>query len=224
MTSGGGVKGRGINGRGPRSGRAPVYAAKALDADVATTLPAAGVGWFLTRPGCPTASAGFGAEPQGLGSAISRRPAGRRRPRSNGGSAWTAVIRSAPLPSCPTYGVKFRLEAAPLPRTVSGVNQNGYSGPITSVLLTSPIPAGSTRPGREFAINAQEGCPERRERTIIRVWRSHSLCLTTGERSQRSGRDRWALERVASGRRKPESCQNPRLVRPADQRSTPMAD
>lgn len=157
-------------------------------------------------------------------SAISRRPAGRRKPRSNGGSAWTAVIRSAPLPSCPTYGVKFRLEAAPLPRTVSGVNQNGYSGPITSVLLTSPIPAGSTRPGREFAINAQEGCPERRERTLIRVWRSHSLCLTTGERSQRSGPDRWALERVASGRREPEPCQNPRLVRPADQRSTPMAD
>ena len=67
MTSEGGVKGRGINGRGPRSGRVPVYAAKALDADVATMLPAAGVGWFLTRPGCLTASAGFGAEPQGLG-------------------------------------------------------------------------------------------------------------------------------------------------------------
>ena len=62
----GGVKGRGINGRGPRSGSVPVYAAKALDADVATTLLAAGVGWFLTHPGCPTASAGFGAEFQGL--------------------------------------------------------------------------------------------------------------------------------------------------------------
>lgn len=33
------------------------------------TLPAAGVGWFLTRPGCPTASAGFGAAPQGPGTA-----------------------------------------------------------------------------------------------------------------------------------------------------------
>jgi hypothetical protein len=71
MTSEGGVKGRGINGRDPRGGRAPVYAAKALDADLATTLPAAGVGWSLTRPGCPTASAGFGAEPQGLVSATS---------------------------------------------------------------------------------------------------------------------------------------------------------
>ncbi len=71
----GGVKGRGINGRGPRSGSVPVYAAKALDADVATTLPAAGVGWFLNHPGCLTASAGFGAAPQGLGAAISRRSA-----------------------------------------------------------------------------------------------------------------------------------------------------
>lgn len=71
MTSEGGVKGRGINGRGPRSGRVPVYAAKALDADVATMLPAAGVGWFLTRPGCPTASAGFGAALQGPGTARS---------------------------------------------------------------------------------------------------------------------------------------------------------
>jgi len=35
------------------------------------TLPAAGVGWFLTRPGCPTASAGFGAAPQGPGTARS---------------------------------------------------------------------------------------------------------------------------------------------------------
>ena len=33
------------------------------------TLPAAGVGWFLTRPGCPTASAGFGAALQGPGTA-----------------------------------------------------------------------------------------------------------------------------------------------------------
>lgn len=62
----GGVKGRGINGRGPRSGSVPVYAAKALDADVATKLLAAGVGWFLTHPGCLTASAGFGAAPQGV--------------------------------------------------------------------------------------------------------------------------------------------------------------
>lgn len=37
------------------------------------TLPAAGVGWFLTRPGCPTASAGFGAAPQGPGTATTRR-------------------------------------------------------------------------------------------------------------------------------------------------------
>jgi hypothetical protein len=35
------------------------------------TLPAAGVGWFLAHPGCPTASAGLGAEPQSLGLANS---------------------------------------------------------------------------------------------------------------------------------------------------------
>ena len=36
------------------------------------TLPAAGVGWFLTRPGCLTASAGCGAEPQALSKAYNR--------------------------------------------------------------------------------------------------------------------------------------------------------
>jgi hypothetical protein len=35
---------RGINGRGPRSGRATVYAAKALDADEASTLRGLWVG------------------------------------------------------------------------------------------------------------------------------------------------------------------------------------
>jgi len=68
--SGGGVKGpwnkwaraHGVVCRG----RAPVYAAKALDADAATDAPGCWVGWFLTHPGCLTASAGFGAEPQDL--------------------------------------------------------------------------------------------------------------------------------------------------------------
>ena len=64
--SGGGVKGPWNKWEGPAQREVPVYAAKALEADVATTLTAAGVGWFLTRPGCLTASAGFGAEPQGV--------------------------------------------------------------------------------------------------------------------------------------------------------------
>lgn len=41
---------RGINGRGPRSGRATVYAAKALDADAAATLSWLGVRQLLPRP------------------------------------------------------------------------------------------------------------------------------------------------------------------------------
>ena len=80
----GGVKGRGINGRGPRSGSVPVYAAKALDADVATKLLAAGVGWFLTHPGCLTASAGVGAEPQGLGAATTSRSIPEKSSYPNG--------------------------------------------------------------------------------------------------------------------------------------------
>ncbi len=35
---------------------------KALTDRSAPTLPAAGVGWLLTRPGCPTASVWFGAK------------------------------------------------------------------------------------------------------------------------------------------------------------------
>lgn len=42
----GGVKGRGINGRGPRSGSVPVYAAKALDADAAANAPGCW-GWVV---------------------------------------------------------------------------------------------------------------------------------------------------------------------------------
>lgn len=65
-------------------GRAPVYAAKALDADVATKLLAAGVGWFLTHPGCLTASAGVGAEPQGLGAATTSRSIPEKSSYPNG--------------------------------------------------------------------------------------------------------------------------------------------
>ena len=41
---------RGINGRGPRSGRATVYAAKALDAGAAVTLSGEGWGNSLHHP------------------------------------------------------------------------------------------------------------------------------------------------------------------------------
>ena len=41
---------RGINGRGPRSGRVTVYAAKALDAGVAVTLCGEGWGNSLHHP------------------------------------------------------------------------------------------------------------------------------------------------------------------------------
>jgi hypothetical protein len=45
--------------------RAGFMPRKPLTLTEATTLPAAGVGWLLTRPGCPTASAGLGGA-QGL--------------------------------------------------------------------------------------------------------------------------------------------------------------
>ena len=48
--SGDGVKGRGINGRGPRSGKAPVYAAKAREADATSTLPVWGWGKLCPQP------------------------------------------------------------------------------------------------------------------------------------------------------------------------------
>ena len=38
------------------------------------TLRAAGVGWFLTHPGCLTASAEFGAAPQGIALSFYKRP------------------------------------------------------------------------------------------------------------------------------------------------------
>ena len=54
---------RGINLTVSSSGFMP---RKPLTGRSAPTLMAAGVGCFLTRPGCPTASAGCGAAPHGL--------------------------------------------------------------------------------------------------------------------------------------------------------------
>ena len=62
---------RGINRRGPLAGGSLFMPRKPLTERRDPTLPAAGVGWFLTRPGCPTASAGFGAALQGPGTARS---------------------------------------------------------------------------------------------------------------------------------------------------------
>ena len=45
--------------------RAGFMPRKPLTLTAATTLMAAGVGWFLTHPGRPTASAGCGAAPHG---------------------------------------------------------------------------------------------------------------------------------------------------------------
>jgi hypothetical protein len=77
--SGGGVKGPWNKWEGPTAvpccGRAPVYAAKALDPASLPTLPVAGVGWLLTRPICLTASAGvWGQRPQGNYSHLRARP------------------------------------------------------------------------------------------------------------------------------------------------------
>ncbi len=71
--SGSGVKGRGINGRGPRGGRAPVYAAKALDADGATNAPGCWGGLVFNPPRLPHVECG------GLGAAPPRSEFGQER-------------------------------------------------------------------------------------------------------------------------------------------------
>lgn len=61
--SGDGVKGRGINGRGPRSGRAPVYAAKALEADATFMLRGMGLGEILPPTPATRRARGLGRSP-----------------------------------------------------------------------------------------------------------------------------------------------------------------
>ena len=63
---GGGVNGCGMNGGDPLRGEAAVYAAKAIDAAVATRPPGCSGGLLLyPTPAAPPARARFGAEPQG---------------------------------------------------------------------------------------------------------------------------------------------------------------